>query len=98
MSQYRANKVVGKKVIDSNARDVGKISDISFDDAAGENCWTITSFHLKIPGQICVELGLSKFKIGSKTAFLPTDMIKQIGDNVQLTIPIAEVVSKTEIK
>jgi len=93
MTQYKANSVIGKKVIDSNARDVGKISDISFDDTG----WNITSFHLKIPGQICVELGLSKFKLGSKTALMPTSLIKQIGDNVQLTVPIPEVVLKSEI-
>ena len=98
MSQHDAHKVIGKKAIDSTARDVGKISDIGFNDAEGEADWIIKSFHLKIPGQICVELGLSKFKLGSKTVLLPPDMIRQIGDNVQLTIPIAEVVSKAEMK
>jgi len=93
MSQFKANTVIGKRALDSNTRDVGKISDISFDTSS----WTIVGLHLKVPGQICVEVGISKFKLGSKTILLLPEFIKQIGDSVQLTSPIQEVISQAEI-
>jgi len=83
--------LLGKSVIDSDAKTVGKIKDIVFSTES----WSITEVHIKLDGNVKKELDIGGF--GSKTVKTPPSYIKKLGDVVGLRIPVTELVETCEV-
>lgn len=82
---------LGKTVIDSEAKTIGKIKDM----VMSTEDWSITEVHIKIDSAVKKELELGGF--GSKTVKSPTSYVKRIGDVVNLTVPVNELVKICEL-
>lgn len=76
----KTSKIIGKKVIDSNIIEIGKVHDIDIDI----NSYNINKIFITDSG----ELGLRKVNYE-----VTPDMISRIGDYVLLNIPKSEIPS-----
>ena len=83
--------LLGKTVIDSEAKNIGKIKDM----VMSTEDWSITEVHIKIDSAVKKELELGGF--GSKTVKTPTSYVQRIGDVVDLTVPVNELVKICEL-
>lgn len=86
-----ANDVIKKRVVDSQAHEVGMVTDFMFNT----DSWMITVIHVKIPAKICKELGISKML--AKTARVPTEQVNKVGDFIELIPTLKELIEQVEI-
>jgi sporulation protein YlmC with PRC-barrel domain len=82
--------IEGKEVIGKEARKLGKVWEIELDTKD----WKVTDFYLDVDQDAAVDLGLSKSRLGSVKALLPTSMIHAISDRIILNETIDEVKKK----
>lgn len=87
----RANDLIKKRVNDSQAHEVGVVTDF---DVNFEN-WAVTVLYVKIPSKICKELEISKML--AKTAKVPVEMVSKVGDFIELGPTLKDLVSQVEI-
>ena len=79
-------EIEGKKVIDKQARLLGKVYEIEID----VKDWKVTHFCLDVDKDAVKDLGLRKPIIGSVKAIFPTEMIGAISDGIILNGNIGE--------
>jgi len=84
-------EILGKTVIDSEAKNIGKVRDILFDTQS----WEILEIHIKLDSSVKKELELGGFS--SKTVKTPTKYIKKLGDVVGLSVAVRELVEECEV-
>jgi len=87
----KANELIKKRVNDSEAHEVGIITDfeLEFDN------WDVTFIYVKIPAKICKELEISKML--AKTAKVPVEMVSKVGDFMELKPTVQDLVKEVEI-
>lgn len=85
-----ANNLVKKKVMDSQAHEVGIVTDFAVDT---EN-WSVETLNIKIPAKTAKELGISKML--AKTAKVPVQMVSKVGDFLELEPTLKELVEQVE--
>ena len=83
--------LLGKTVNDSQAKTIGRVKDVVFSDES----WTIKELYIKLDGDVKKELELGGF--GSKVVQMPTKYVRQLGDVVNLMIPVKELVVDCEV-
>jgi sporulation protein YlmC with PRC-barrel domain len=90
-----ANLITGKKVVALNGDAIGEVKDADFDTTT----WKINSLLLKLTDKAASELGytrntgsLGSFSMsrGSKSVFMPVDLVKAIGDVVTINKSLIE--------
>ncbi len=83
--------MIKKHVNDSEAHEVGVITDLEFEFES----WDVTYFYVKIPAKICKELEISKML--AKTVKVPVEMVSKVGDFMELKPTLQELVKEVEI-
>jgi len=87
----RANVMIKKRVSDSEAHEVGVVTDFEFEFDG----WDVTYLFVKIPAKICKELEISKML--AKTAKVPVNMVSKVGDFIELAPTLKELIDQVEI-
>lgn len=90
--QYETRSIVGKKVMDTGAMEIGKVKDIIIDIGT----WTVECLLVKIPRQTSKELGIGG--IMGATARITPELIDKIGDIVSINITAAELAETIEVE
>jgi len=75
----KVSEINGKKVITTDAFNVGKVSGAEMDDQ-----WKITHIHVELTKDATNELGFKKPVLGHITICLPVNMIQGFGDLITL--------------
>jgi sporulation protein YlmC with PRC-barrel domain len=75
----RVSEINGKKVITTDAFNVGKISGAEMDDQ-----WKITHVHVDLSKEATNDLGFKKPVLGHITICLPVNRIQGFGDVITL--------------
>ena len=90
-----ANLISGKKVVATNGDAIGEVKDADFDT----DTWKITSLLLRLTDKAASELGytrpsgnLGSFSMsrGSKSVFMPVELVNAIGDVVTINKSLIE--------
>lgn len=90
-----ANLITGKKVVATNGDAIGEVKDADFDTTT----WKINSLLLRLTDKAASELGytrtsgtLGSFSMnrGSRSVFMPVDLVSAIGDVVTIKKSIIE--------
>jgi sporulation protein YlmC with PRC-barrel domain len=90
-----ANLITGKKVVATNGDAIGEVKDADFDTTT----WKINSLLLRLTDKAASELGytrpsgsLGSFSMnrGSKSVFMPVDLVNSIGDVVTIKKSLIE--------
>ena len=76
----KVSEINGKKVITTDAFNVGKVSGAEMDDQ-----WKITHVHVDLSKEATNELGFKKPVLGHITICLPVNQIQGFGDVVTLS-------------
>ncbi len=76
----KVSEINGKKVITTDAFNVGKVSGAEMDDR-----WKITHVHVDLSKDATNELGFKKPVLGHITICLPVNQIQGLGDVVTLS-------------
>lgn len=76
----KVSEINGKKVITTDAFNVGKISGAEMDDQ-----WKITHIHVDLTKDATDELGFKKPVLGHITICLPVNLIQALGDVITLS-------------
>ncbi len=76
----KVSEINGKKVITTDAFNVGKISGAEMDDQ-----WKITHVHVDLSKEATNELGFKKPVLGHITICLPVNLIQGLGDVITLS-------------
>ena len=76
----RVSEINGKKVITTDAFNVGKVSGAEMDDQ-----WKITHVHVDLSKEATNELGFKKPMLGHITICLPVSQIQGLGDVITLS-------------
>jgi len=76
----RVSEINGKKVITTDAFNVGKVSGAELDDH-----WKITHVHVDLSKEATNELGFKKPVLGHITICLPVSLIQGLGDVITLS-------------
>ena len=76
----KVSEINGKKVITSDAFNVGKVSGAEMDDQ-----WKITHVHVDLSKEATNELGFKKPVLGHVTICLPVKVIQGLGDVITLS-------------
>ena len=76
----RVSEINGKKVITTDAFNVGKVSGAEMDDQ-----WKITHVHVDLSKEATNELGFKKPVLGHITICLPVKLIQGLGDVITLS-------------
>jgi len=76
----RVSEINGKKVITTDAFNVGKVSGAEMDDQ-----WKITHVHVDLSKEATNELGFKKPVLGHVTICLPVKVIQGLGDVITLS-------------
>lgn len=77
----RVGEINGKKVITTDAFNVGKVSGAEMDDQ-----WKITHVHVDLSKEATNELGFKKPMLGHITICLPFKQIQGLGDMITLSV------------
>lgn len=88
------SKLVGKKVIGTNAYTLGEMHGADVDTGK----WQITHLHVGLTDEACRELGFKKPWLGSVVVCLPVGLVQAIGDVITLNKAIQELRSFVEPK
>lgn len=91
-TKYESKSIVGKDVMDSGAKTIGKLKDIVIDIGL----WSIECILVRIPRNVSKELGIGGI-MGATVRIQPGD-IEQIGDVIRLKLSAEEIVQKAEIE
>lgn len=83
----------GKKVITTDAFDIGKVSGAEMDDQ-----WKITHVHVDLSKEATKELGYKKPVLGHITICLPVTQIQSFGDVLTLNTTRAGLIEVPECK
>ena len=75
----KVSEINGKKVITTDAFNVGKVSGAEMDDQ-----WKITHVHVDLSKEATNELGFKKPVLGHITICLPVKVIQGLGDVITL--------------
>ena len=75
----KVSELDGKKVITTDAFDVGKVSGAEMDEG-----WRITHIYVELSKDATMELGFKKPVLGHITICLPIDLIQGLGDVITL--------------
>jgi sporulation protein YlmC with PRC-barrel domain len=75
----RVSELKWKKVITTDAFEVGKVSEAEMDKN-----WTITHVHIELSKEATNELGFKKPVLGHVTICMPVNLIQGFGDVVTL--------------
>jgi sporulation protein YlmC with PRC-barrel domain len=90
-----ANLITGKKVVAVNGDAIGEVKDTDFDTTT----WKINSLLLKLTDKAAAELGYTKttgtlgtftMNRGSKSVFMPVELVNAIGDVVTINKSIID--------
>ncbi len=76
----RVSEINGKKVITTDAFNVGRVSGAEMDDQ-----WQITHVHVDLSKEATNELGFKKPVLGHITICLPVRLVQGLGDVVTLS-------------
>ncbi len=76
----KVSEINGKKVITTDAFNVGKVSGAEMDDQ-----WKITHVHVDLSKEATNELGFKKPILGHITICLPVNLIQALGDVITLS-------------
>jgi len=76
----KVSEINGKKVITTDAFNVGKVSGAEMDDQ-----WKITHVHVDLSKEATNELGFKKPMLGHITICLPVKQIQGLGDVITLS-------------
>lgn len=76
----KVSEINGKKVITTDAFNVGKVSGAEMDDQ-----WKITHVHVDLSKDATNELGFKKPVLGHVTICLPVNLIQGLGDVITLS-------------
>ncbi len=76
----KVNEINGKKVITTDAFNVGKVSGAEMDDQ-----WKITHVYIDLTKDVTNELGFKKPVLGHITICLPVTLVQAIGDVITLS-------------
>lgn len=87
----RANELIKKRVNDSQAHEVGVVTDFDLEFEG----WDITFLYVKIPAKICKDLEISKML--AKTAKVPVELVTKVGDFIELQPTLKDLVTQVEI-
>src|SRR5437763_1798981 len=98
-----ANILVGKKVVGTNGDEIGNVKDVEFDTTT----WKITDLLLKLSDKAASELGYTKTSgslgrisvtQGSKTVFMPVELISAISDVITIKKTLLEIAAGQLLK
>ncbi len=89
----KVSELSGKKVITSDAFEVGKVDGAEMNDQ-----WNITHLHVGFNKEATRELGFKKPVLGHVTICLPIDLIRGFGDVITLTKTRADLKDLPECK
>jgi sporulation protein YlmC with PRC-barrel domain len=76
----KVSEINGKKVITTDAFNVGKVSGAEMDDQ-----WKITHIHVDLSKEATNELGFKKPVLGHITICLPVRLLQGLGDVITLS-------------
>ena len=91
-----ANVLTGKKVVGVNGDAIGEVKDVEFDMAT----WKINNLLLKLTDKAASELGYTKtsgtlgplsMTHGSKSVFMPVELVSAIGDVITINKTLIEI-------
>jgi sporulation protein YlmC with PRC-barrel domain len=91
-----ANDLTGKKVVGLNGDSIGEVKDVEFDMTT----WKITNLQLKLTEKAATELGYKKTSgslgplsvtHGSKTVFMPVELISAVSDVITINKTLLEI-------
>jgi sporulation protein YlmC with PRC-barrel domain len=97
------NDLTGKKVVGVNGDAIGEVKDVEFDMTT----WKITSLLLKLSEKAASELGYKKttgslgplsLTHGSKSVFMPVELISAIGDVITINKTLLEITEGQLVK
>jgi sporulation protein YlmC with PRC-barrel domain len=98
-----ANILNGKKVVGVNGDAIGEVKDVEFD----METWKITNLLLKLSDKAAAELGYTKTSgslgalsvtRGSKTVFMPVELISSISDVITINKTLLEIAQSQLLK
>ncbi len=90
------NELVGKKVVGVNGDAIGEVKDVEFDN----NTWKISDLLVKLTDKAASELGFIRISgglgpvtmtRGSKTVFMPVDLVASIRDIITVNKTLMEI-------
>lgn len=88
------SKMIGKRVIGSNAYMLGEVVGADIDTAN----WQVTHLHVSLADEATRELGFKKPFMGSVVVCLPVQVIQAVGDVITLNKGIDELRTVVEPK
>ena len=98
-----ANDLTGKKVVGSNGDAIGEVKDVEFD----MRTWKIHNLLLKLSEKAASELGYKKttgslgalsVTRGSKSVFMPVELISSISDVITVNKSLLEITEGQLVK
>jgi sporulation protein YlmC with PRC-barrel domain len=98
-----ANDLTGKKVVGVNGDAIGEVKDFEVDPTT----WKINNLLLKLTDKAATELGYKKISgslgplsvtQGSKSAFMPVNLISAIGDVITINKTLLEITATHLLK